>query len=228
MPSGSPACRRNPHCTGKTESMKGPVSSLKVLDFSTLLPGPFASLLLADLGAEVLRIESPTRMDLVRVLPPQVDGVSASHAYLNRNKRSLALDLKKPEALEVVCRLVAEYDIVLEQFQDLPVVLFTARYNKVLNQQVLTPVTVTRSIAKATGKWVYDKELAGYQMQSQFHTLTLNRRQGHFDLVIHSMRLRHFYEEGRAQADGRDPAPPSRPFRFGPARVAPNGVIRGN
>lgn len=97
--------------------MKGPLSSLKVLDFSTLLPGPFASLLLADLGAEVLRIESPTRMDLVRVLPPHVDGVSASHAYLNRNKRSLALDLKKPEALEVVRRLVAEYDIVLEQFR---------------------------------------------------------------------------------------------------------------
>ncbi len=64
--------------------MKGPLSSLKVLDFSTLLPGPFASLLLADMGAEVLRIESPTRVDLTRVLPPHVDGVSASHAYLNR------------------------------------------------------------------------------------------------------------------------------------------------
>jgi alpha-methylacyl-CoA racemase len=69
------------------------------------------------MGAEVLRIESPSRVDLVRVLPPHVDGVSASHAYLNRNKRCLALDLKKPEALEVVRRLVAEYDIVLEQFR---------------------------------------------------------------------------------------------------------------
>jgi crotonobetainyl-CoA:carnitine CoA-transferase CaiB-like acyl-CoA transferase len=97
--------------------MKGPLSSLKVLDFSTLLPGPFASLLLADMGAEVLRVESPSRVDLVRVLPPHVDGVSTSHAYLNRNKRCLALDLKKPEALEVVRRLVAEYDIVLEQFR---------------------------------------------------------------------------------------------------------------
>ncbi|MBB2495129.1 CaiB/BaiF CoA transferase family protein [Aquipseudomonas ullengensis] len=97
--------------------MKGPLSSLKVLDFSTLLPGPFASLLLADMGAEVLRVESPTRMDLVRVLPPHVDGVSASHAYLNRNKRSIALDLKRPESLEVVHKLVAQYDIVLEQFR---------------------------------------------------------------------------------------------------------------
>lgn len=97
--------------------MKGPLASLKVLDFSTLLPGPFASLLLADMGAQVLRVESPTRMDLVRVLPPHDDGVSASHAYLNRNKRSIALDLKCPEAVEVVKQLVREYDIVLEQFR---------------------------------------------------------------------------------------------------------------
>jgi len=97
--------------------MLGPLASLKVLDFSTLLPGPFASLLLADMGAEVLRIESPTRMDLLRILPPHDQGVSASHAYLNRNKRSLALDLKQPEALEVIKQLLQDYDIVLEQFR---------------------------------------------------------------------------------------------------------------
>jgi crotonobetainyl-CoA:carnitine CoA-transferase CaiB-like acyl-CoA transferase len=97
--------------------MQGPLSSLKVLDFSTLLPGPFASLLLADMGAQVLRIESPTRLDLLRELPPFDQGVSASHAYLNRNKRSLALDLKQPQAAEVIKRLVADHDIVLEQFR---------------------------------------------------------------------------------------------------------------
>ena len=97
--------------------MQGPLSSLKVLDFSTLLPGPFASLLLADMGAEVLRIESPSRMDLLRDLPPFDHGISASHAYLNRNKRSLALDIKQPAALDVVKQLVADYDIVLEQFR---------------------------------------------------------------------------------------------------------------
>lgn len=97
--------------------MSGPLSSLKILDFSTLLPGPFASLLLADMGAEVLRVESPTRMDLLRVLPPHDAGTSTSHAYLNRNKRSIALDLKRPEAVEVVRQLVADYDIVLEQFR---------------------------------------------------------------------------------------------------------------
>ena len=97
--------------------MSGPLASLKVLDFSTLLPGPFASLMLADMGAEVLRIESPTRMDLLRVLPPHDQGTSARHAYLNRNKRSLALDLKQAEALEIVRELVKDYDIVLEQFR---------------------------------------------------------------------------------------------------------------
>ncbi|MDM8350040.1 CaiB/BaiF CoA-transferase family protein [Pseudomonas sp. sp1636] len=97
--------------------MNGPLSSLKILDFSTLLPGPFASLLLADMGAEVLRVESPSRMDLLRVLPPHDGGVSASHAYLNRNKRCIALDLKQAEAVAMVKQLVAEYDIVLEQFR---------------------------------------------------------------------------------------------------------------
>ncbi|QXI31621.1 CoA transferase [Pseudomonas vanderleydeniana] len=99
------------------EPGQGPLASLKVLDFSTLLPGPFASLLLADMGAEVLRIESPNRPDLLRVLPPHDQGVSASHAYLNRNKRSLALDLKRAEAVAIVQRLVLEYDILLEQFR---------------------------------------------------------------------------------------------------------------
>ncbi|MGZ0713591.1 CaiB/BaiF CoA transferase family protein [Pseudomonas palleroniana] len=97
--------------------MSGPLASLKVLDFSTLLPGPFASLMLADMGAEVLRIESSTRMDLLRVLPPHDQGTSASHAYLNRNKRSLALDLKRAEALEIVRELVKDYDILVEQFR---------------------------------------------------------------------------------------------------------------
>jgi hypothetical protein len=56
-------------------------------------------------------------MDLLRVLPPHEGGVSASHAYLNRNKRSLALDLKQPAALEIIKQLLGEYDIVLEQFR---------------------------------------------------------------------------------------------------------------
>ncbi|MEY1662204.1 CaiB/BaiF CoA transferase family protein [Isoalcanivorax beigongshangi] len=97
--------------------MKGPLESLKVLDFTSLLPGPFGTLILADLGAEVVRVESPTRPDLVRALPPFTDGVSAVHAHLNRSKRSLALDLKQPDAVAVIQRMVQDYDIVVEQFR---------------------------------------------------------------------------------------------------------------
>ncbi len=97
--------------------MKAPLSALKVLDFSTLLPGPCATMMLADMGAEVLRIESPTRVDLLRVLPPMVNKATAGHSYLNRSKRSMALDLKRPGAKEIVLDLLQEYDIVVEQFR---------------------------------------------------------------------------------------------------------------
>ena len=95
----------------------GPLSSLKVLDFSALLPGPFGTLILADLGADVLRVESPTRPDMVRMLPPMDQGISAVHGYLNRSKRSLGVDLKKPEGVAVIKQLVRDYDIVVEQFR---------------------------------------------------------------------------------------------------------------
>ena len=99
--------------------MPGPLASLKVLDFTALLPGPFATMVLADLGADVVRVEPPTRPDMVRFLPPFDGDISTWHAVLNRNKRSLALDLKRPGAAEVVRRLVADggYDIVIEQFR---------------------------------------------------------------------------------------------------------------
>lgn len=93
------------------------LSSLKILDFSTLLPGPFATMLLADWGADVLRVEAPHRPDLARINPPFEDGVSAWHALLSRNKKSIALDLKQPDAVEIVKELVKTYDIVLEQFR---------------------------------------------------------------------------------------------------------------
>ncbi len=97
--------------------MSAPLASLKILDFSTLLPGPFATMLLADLGAEVIRIESPNAPDMVRNLTPTVGGESAWHATLNRSKKSLALDLKQPAAVKIVEQLLPEYDIILEQFR---------------------------------------------------------------------------------------------------------------
>lgn len=93
------------------------LSDVKILDLSTLLPGPYASMMLADLGAKVLRVESAARVDLVREMSPQVGTSSAAHQYLNRSKESIALDLKQPEAIEIIKTLVEEYDVVLEQFR---------------------------------------------------------------------------------------------------------------
>ena len=93
------------------------LSDIKILDLSTLLPGPYASMMLADLGAEVLRVESSTRTDLLREMMPKVGESSAAHQYLNRSKKSIALDLKKPEAIEIIKALVKKYDVVLEQFR---------------------------------------------------------------------------------------------------------------
>ena len=94
-----------------------PLQGVRVLDFSTLLPGPYATQLLADMGADVLRVEAPNRPDLLKLMPPMAGKVSAAHATINRNKRSLALDLKKPEAKEIIERLLADYDVVVEQFR---------------------------------------------------------------------------------------------------------------
>jgi crotonobetainyl-CoA:carnitine CoA-transferase CaiB-like acyl-CoA transferase len=94
------------------------LSALKILDFTTLLPGPHATMMLADLGADVLRIESPVRPDLTRVTPPfDAHGRGTVHAYLNRSKRSLVLDLKHREAIDIALRLVKERDILVEQFR---------------------------------------------------------------------------------------------------------------
>lgn len=97
----------------------GALDGLKILDFSTLLPGPYATLVLADLGAEVLKISCKDKYDMVVNWPPVIEGtdVTASQAWLGRNKKTIFLNLKKPEAVEAVKKLVMEYDIVLEQFR---------------------------------------------------------------------------------------------------------------
>ncbi|MBM7115269.1 CaiB/BaiF CoA transferase family protein [Archangium primigenium] len=94
-----------------------PLAGLKVLDLSRLLPGPYATLVLADLGAQVDRVEEPNGGDPVRHMPPFRDGESALHHGLNRNKRSLTLDLKSPEGRAALRRLVTRYDVLVETFR---------------------------------------------------------------------------------------------------------------
>ena len=99
--------------------MSGALNSLKVLDFTTLLPGPYATMCLADMGADVLRVVSGSRPDLVDFFPPMVPGtkLSAASTQLGRSKRCMALNLKDPRAIQIIHRLIADYDIVIEQFR---------------------------------------------------------------------------------------------------------------
>ncbi|HEY5285719.1 MAG TPA: CoA transferase [Solirubrobacteraceae bacterium] len=99
-----------------------PLDGVRVLDLSRLLPGGFCSLLLADFGAEVLKVEDTGQGDYIRWAPPYYEGAedsakSALFLSLNRNKRSIRIDLKSEDGREVLLRLVREYDVVLESFR---------------------------------------------------------------------------------------------------------------
>jgi len=98
------------------------LAGVRVLDLSRLLPGGFCSLLLADFGAEVLKVEDTGQGDYIRWAPPYYEGAedtakSSLFLALNRNKRSIRIDLKSEAGREVLLRLVGEYDVVLESFR---------------------------------------------------------------------------------------------------------------
>ena len=102
--------------------MSLPLDGLRVLDLSRLLPGPFCSLLLADFGAEVIKVEDTGMGDYVRWSPPSYEGPhpsarSALFLSLNRNKRSIRLDLKNEQGRQALLRLVREHDVVLESLR---------------------------------------------------------------------------------------------------------------
>jgi len=93
------------------------LQGLRVLDLSRLLPGPFATQVFADFGADVVKIEEPGRGDYLRGFAPLRNGESLFFLNLNRNKRSVALNLKEPGGLEAFVRLAATADVVVESFR---------------------------------------------------------------------------------------------------------------
>jgi crotonobetainyl-CoA:carnitine CoA-transferase CaiB-like acyl-CoA transferase len=98
-----------------SEALRG----LRVLDLTRYIPGPYATMLLADLGADVVKIEEPPFGDATRAVPPPVPqgGDTAVHAALNRGKRSVQLDLRQPEGVDAVKRLAAGADVFVEAFR---------------------------------------------------------------------------------------------------------------
>jgi alpha-methylacyl-CoA racemase len=97
--------------------VSGPLDGVRILDLTRLLPGNYCTLLLADLGADVIKIEEPGRGDYIRWTPPMLDGEGAIHRALNRGKRSVTVDLKVPEGVEVLKRLAGGAEALVESYR---------------------------------------------------------------------------------------------------------------
>ena len=95
----------------------GPLQGIRILDLTRLLPGPLGTMLMADMGAEVIKIEDPNAPDYVRVFPPFVGGESVNYLAYNRSKKSMFLDYKTEEGRKIFFELVKTADVVVEQFR---------------------------------------------------------------------------------------------------------------
>ena len=94
-----------------------PLDGIKILDLTWVYAGPFASMMLCDMGAEVVKVEGPPFGDWVRLAPPLKNGQSGYFYMLNRRKKSIGLDLKGEKGKEIFLDLVKEFDVVLENFK---------------------------------------------------------------------------------------------------------------
>ena len=112
----------------------GPLDGMRVVDFTTTIAGPYCTRMMADLGATVIKIETEEG-DMMRSRPPLRDGASTSFGQLNAGKQSIVLDLKRPEAQEVVRRLLAGSDFLVENFRPGVMKRFTLDYEAVAQLQ---------------------------------------------------------------------------------------------
>ncbi|MCW2241341.1 CaiB/BaiF CoA transferase family protein [Azospirillum canadense] len=104
------------HTDGKP--VGGPLAGIKVVELAHIMAGPVCGLMLADMGADVVKVEKiPGGDDSRRMVPPAIDGESAAYMMMNRNKRGVALDLKAAEGKEVLRRLIAGADVVIENYR---------------------------------------------------------------------------------------------------------------
>lgn len=107
----------NENTTREEDQRPSPLDGLLIADFSRVLAGPYCTMLLGDLGATVIKVESPAGDDTRTWMPPVRDGVATYYLAINRNKRSIVLDLKNPEDLRLAHELAARADIFIENFK---------------------------------------------------------------------------------------------------------------
>jgi len=139
------------------------LDGIRVIDLSRVIAGPWCGALLADLGADVIKVEDTGPGDESRTWPPHKDGEAAAYLLFNRNKRGIALDLKTPEAVEVVKRLVKTADVVVENFRTGTMESFGLGYD-VLAQ--INPRLIYCSVS-AFGRTGPRKDLPGYEALMQ-------------------------------------------------------------
>jgi crotonobetainyl-CoA:carnitine CoA-transferase CaiB-like acyl-CoA transferase len=141
-------------------SGSGPLAGLLVADFSRVLAGPYATMLLADLGAEVVKVEGPHGDDTRSWQPPVRNGISTYYLGVNRNKRSVALDLKDPDDRAVAHELAHRADVVVENFRTGGLARFDLDYESVA---ATNPRVVYASIT-GFGPQPGGAELPGYDL----------------------------------------------------------------
>ncbi|HWO04575.1 MAG TPA: CoA transferase, partial [Methylomirabilota bacterium] len=139
------------------------LDGIRVIDLSRVIAGPWCGALLADLGADVVKVEDTGPGDESRTWPPHKDGEAAAYLLFNRNKRGIALDLKTPEAVEVVKRLVKDADVVIENFRTGTMESFGLGYD-VLSQ--INPRLIYCSVS-AFGRTGPRKDSPGYEALMQ-------------------------------------------------------------
>jgi formyl-CoA transferase len=95
----------------------GPLRGLKVLDLTRVLSGPFATMWMATMGADVLKVENPNDPDITRTYPPFIDGKSAYFPSINHNKKAVTLNLKTEKGKEILLELIKDADVIIENFR---------------------------------------------------------------------------------------------------------------
>src|SRR6201994_3506131 len=105
------------HCLEETPDMPGPLHGYRIVDLTSMVSGPSATMLLADQGADVIKVENPQGGDHTRAAANRRGGFSASFLNNNRNKRSIVLDLKAPGGVAALKRLVAGADVFVQNFR---------------------------------------------------------------------------------------------------------------
>ncbi len=98
-------------------SGRGPLEGMKVIELAHIMAGPACGMMLADMGADVIKVEKPDGDDTRRFVPPEINGESAAYMMMNRNKRGIALNLKDPEAIDVLRDLLKTADVLVENYR---------------------------------------------------------------------------------------------------------------